>query len=135
MNARTLSVFLLLTFLLPQAGGWAAQYDIKEMTPAVDKAFSGRQSRYNSLTDLKTQGIVGEDNRGYVHALKQIPGAAEIVAAENDDRRAIYTAIVDQNNLGPAGLKQVEVVFAEVQREKAREGDFIQLPSGDWQQK
>jgi uncharacterized protein YdbL (DUF1318 family) len=58
-----------------------------------------------------------------------------IVASENRDRKVIYQAIVDQNNLGAGGMAQVKLVFGDVQREKARSGDLIQLPSGEWVKK
>ncbi len=110
----------------------AAAYDIKEMTPAVQNALSGRQGRYDELKLLKAQGTVGENNQGYVEALS---GDGSAVAAENADRRVIYSAIVEQNGLGGQGLAQVQKVFAEVQRDKASSGESIQLPSGEWTKK
>ncbi len=58
-----------------------------------------------------------------------------LVLAENRDREVIYQAIADQNQLGPDGLTQVHSVFGEVQRGKARAGEFIQLRTGEWVQK
>lgn len=110
----------------------AAQYDLKEMTPQVQTAISNRQARYDALQNLKGQGAVGENNQGYLAVLNGASGAADLVSGENQDRRIIYQAIVDQNALGGSGLSIVEAVFAEVQRDKSRTGDMIQLPSGEW---
>ncbi len=132
-------IFLFLTFLslasyVSQALA-EANYDIKQMTPAIQQALQGRQSRFAKIQDLKAQGIIGEDNQGFVKALKNTPEAALLVLAENQARQIIYQAIVNQNQLGPAGMGKVHQVFSEVQREKARRGDYIQLASGEWIQK
>ena len=137
MRTRKLSIFLfgLLIFTVGINSARAGQYDIKEMTPPIQQALSGRQSRFGDLQSLKTSGAVGEDNQGYIKVLNDLPGASQITAAENGDREIIYNAIVSQNGLSSDGLSQVQAVFAEVQRDKARSGDSIQLPSGEWTKK
>jgi uncharacterized protein len=109
-----------------------ATYDIKEMTPAVKSALDGRKSRFAELKTMKAQGVVGENNRGYVQALGGGADVKALVAAENKDRKQVYEAIVQQNKLGPAALPTVEAVFARVQREKADPGDKVQDASGRW---
>src|SRR3989338_1427571 len=114
---------------------WAAQYDIREKTPQIQQALSGRQARYGELQQLKSQGMIGENNQGFVQAMGNGPGVGEIVNAENRDRQVIYQAIVVQNQFGSGGYPQVTMVFAEVQRDKTAPGDPIQLPSGEWVKK
>ena len=113
----------------------AASYDLKDRTPAINQAFENRSSRYTEIQSLKASGSLGENNRGYLDVLNGSVPSRLVAEAENADRKVIYQAIVDQNQLGPQGLAQVETAFSEVQREKARPGDFIQLASGDWKQK
>ncbi len=128
--------FVLLSALLISAPVLqAGDYDIREMTPEVQQALSGRQARFNQLQEMKAQGLIGEDNQGSVRSIQENAGTADVVNAENRDRKVIYQAIVDQNNLGPAGMAQVKAVFADVQREKARTGDYILEPSGEWKRK
>lgn len=112
---------------------WAGSYDIKEMTPEIQQALSGRQARYSQLKQLKSEGAIGETNQGYVEALSGSGNG--VTDAENSDRRVIYSAIVQQNNLGAQGLTQVQKVFAEVQHDKATSGESIQLASGEWNKK
>ena len=109
-----------------------ATYDIKEMTTAVKSALDGRKSRFAELKTMKAQGVVGENNRGYVQVLGGGADVKALVAAENKDRRQVYEAIVQQNKLGPAALPTVEAVFARVQRDKADPGDKVQDVSGSW---
>jgi uncharacterized protein len=108
----------------------AATYDIKEMTPEVKAALDGRRGRFDELKALKAQGAIGENNKGYVEALKS--EGQSVVDAENRDRRFIYTTIVAQNGLPADALSTVEAVFAQVQRDKASSGDKIQDASGSW---
>lgn len=126
-------IFLVLThFCLPV---FAASYDIKHMTPEVDQAIKNRQARYGELQQLKTSGLIGENNKGYLHPLKDSGNAVSVANEENADRRVIYQTIVEQNNLGAEGLPVVEKAFAAVQNDKARPGDYVQASGGDWVQK
>jgi len=114
---------------------FAADYDYKTMTPDIEKALKNRQSRYHQLQSLKQEGVVGENNKGYVTDLKNNAAAATLTAAENRDRRVLYEALAEQNKLGNTGLLEVQKAFADVQREKAGPGDMVQSSSGDWKKK
>ena len=105
------------------------------MTPEIKQAIENRKARYAELQQLKIQTVVGENNQGLAELLKSSPEARGVIEGENRDRRVIYQAIVDQNGLGNQGMAKVQAVFAEVQRGKARPGELIQLPSGEWVQK
>lgn len=132
VHYTALSALILWNAAAPLAA-WAAQYDIKVMTPEVQQAINGRQQRYDAVQNLKNQGVLGENNRGYLEALQS--AGAPLAQQENADRRVIYSAIVQQNGLGAAGMNQVEFAFSDVQRDRARSGDMIQLPSGEWVKK
>jgi uncharacterized protein len=114
---------------------FAADYDYKTMTPDIEKALKNRQSRYYQLQQLKQEGEVGENNTGYVTNLKDNANAATLATAENQDRRVLYEALAEQNNLGGNGLLVIQKAFAEVQQEKAGPGDMVQSSSGDWKKK
>lgn len=107
------------------------KYDIKEMTPEVKAALENRRSRFDQLKSLKAQGIVGENNRGYVEVLKNDPSVRSLVESENNDRRVIYKTIEVQNDLFGA-RETIEKVFAQVQRDKANPGDKTQTEDGVW---
>lgn len=109
-----------------------SKYDIKEMTPAVKASLDGRKARFAELKDLKTKGQIGETNRGYIQKLGGGKNVDAVVAAENKDRKQVYEAIVQQNNLGAGALATVEEVFARVQRDKADPGEKVQDASGRW---
>ena len=127
--------FLFFSFLLLMTSGLvmaSGAYDLREVTPQVQSALDARRSRFDELKTLKTQGVVGENNRGYVEVVGEGSQAKALVDAENVNRALIYQAIVEQNNLGKDALATVEGVFAGVQREKASPGEKIQDVSGTW---
>ena len=127
----SLSIALLMAISTALAG----QYDLKTITPEINQALKGRQARYQKLQALKQSGAIGENNRGYAAALTGDPTAASVVSAENTDRGVIYRALVDQNALGPNGMREVEKAFAEVQNDKALPGEMVQSASGNWTRK
>ena len=128
-----ITVALMLVGMIPTLAA-AQNYDIKEMTPAIRQALDNRRARFDALEGHKQTGALGEDNRGYIAVL--IPGApANAVAAdENRDRQVVYSAIADENNLSHA-MGTIEGVFAGVQRDKARPGEYIQREDGQWVRK
>ena len=127
-------LFMVFVLICAAAAAAPAQatYDIKELTPAVKSALDGRKARFAELKTMKTQGLVGETNRGYVQALGGGADVKAMVAAENKDRRLVYEAVVEQNRLGAGALSTVETVFARVQRDKAEPGEKVQDASGRW---
>ena len=128
-----LAVSLMIMTVAPLC--FAADYDFKELTPEIKKALQDRQARYAEIQNLKHEGMIGEDNKGYVTDLQNSSTVGPVTAAENRDRRIIYEALATQNKLGGNGLLEVQKAFAEVQHEKAGPGDMIQSSSGDWKKK
>jgi uncharacterized protein YdbL (DUF1318 family) len=134
LNFRFLFMFLFLMagFAGQPGTSRAASYDIQELTPAVKSALDSRRERFEQVRAYKEKGVIGENNRGYVELLSEDSDAKSLVEAENRDRRLIYKAIVEQNNLASSELEKVEQAFAQVQRDKAESGDKIQDPDGQW---
>jgi len=129
------SWFLLISLFVSSSAFAEQSYDLKEITPAVQKALDQRKARYAELQQLKADRVIGESKKGFLDVFPAPLEISKIVLDENRDRKVIYQAIVDQNDLGPAGMGKIQEVFAEVQRGKARPGEKIQLPSGEWIQK
>jgi uncharacterized protein YdbL (DUF1318 family) len=129
------SWFVLISLFVSSFAFAEQSYDLKEMTPKVTKALENRKARYSELQKLKSEGTIGESKQGFLDVFLAPLEISKIVLDENRDRKVIYQAIVDQNDLGPAGMGKIQEVFAEVQRGKARPGEKIQLSSGEWIQK
>ena len=107
------------------------KYELKEMTPEVKTALENRKERFEKLRVFKRDGVVGENNRGYVEVLNSDSDARSLAERENQDRKIIYQAIEEQNHLSNA-METIGKVFAQVQRDKAAPGEKIQAEDGSW---
>jgi uncharacterized protein YdbL (DUF1318 family) len=87
------------------------------------------RARLPELVTLKAQGVVGENNKGYLTILKSPTDKEALVKAENDDRHKIYTAIAKQQGTTAALVgKRRALQIAE----KADPGTMIQAADGKW---
>ena len=106
-------LFIAALLLISQTA-FAENYDIKQMTPEVHQAINGRQTRYDELQSAKRSSVAKENVQGYVDCSAN----TALCSAENHDRQVIYKAIAEQNDLGQAGLSQIQRAFAETIRER-----------------
>ena len=127
---KIISVLMLSLFVTQIA--FAGEYDLKTITPQVKQALEGRRERFSLLEQNKNEGKIGEGRDGFVVNLNNEAGVDPIVDAENKDRRVIYAAIVQQNNLPETEFRTVARVFADTQRNKAKSGQMIQQETGSW---
>lgn len=91
------------------------------------------QERLPTLDQMKTEGIIGENNLGF---LEFVPGAAkqkqDVVKAENQDRQTVYDAIARQQKTTAEFVgKRRAIQIAE----KAEPGVWLQDSSGNWYKK
>lgn len=87
------------------------------------------QARLPAIVALKAEGIIGEDNRGYLAFVGSARKQVDIVAGENQDRRQVYAAIAKQQGT------TVEVVGELRARQiagNASPGDWLQNEQGAW---
>lgn len=87
-------------------------------------------ARAPQINALKAQQAVGEDNKGYLQALKDT--GKDIVAAENADRKAVYAAIAQKQGVDPVFVGERRA--AQI-RERAEAGEMLQAPDGSWYKK
>ena len=90
------------------------------------------KNRLPTILELKAQGIVGENNTGYLEFIGGKREKADVVAAENEDRKTVYAAIAKQQGttvelVGKRRALQIS--------QKADPGAWLQDASGKWYQK
>jgi uncharacterized protein YdbL (DUF1318 family) len=112
---------LLVFFCLAASPAWSTD-DIKERMKA----------RLPVILELKSAGLVGENNRGYLQFVGSPKKSADVVAAENQDRKKVYTAIAKQQGVS---MEVVEKHRAAQIAQKARPGEWLQDANGKWYQK
>ena len=113
------------------------EYRLQTKTPAVQNVLNHRKARSPELQTLKSKGLIGENNKGFLTVLKPSlqPREKSLVDAENRDRKFIYNTVVAQNHLGSGSLAKVEGEFSKTRHDRAMKGDYIQLSSGKWVRK
>lgn len=123
MNNKKATAIILLVILGMLAGvGPVLAQGIKERM----------KERLPVIAALKKQGIVGESNRGYLSYVGSEKMHEQVVAAENQDRKKIYTHIAGQQG---TKLEVVEKNRALQLSERAASGTFIQRPDSTWVKK
>ena len=90
------------------------------------------KNRLPVINELKTKGIVGEDNKGFLQFVGAKKEKQDVVSAENNDRLTIYKAIAKQQG---ATAELVGQRRANQIARKARTGDWLQDDKGKWYQK
>lgn len=105
---------------------------ITNVYPAAKEIKQRMIARLPAIKALKGQGIVGENNRGYLQFVGQKKEKEEVVTAENKDRKLVYKAIAKQQGTTAAVVgKHRAVQIAN----KAQPGEWLQDANGKWYQK
>jgi uncharacterized protein YdbL (DUF1318 family) len=120
----------------------AQAININVQTPAIRKLVASRKQRYARLAPLFAQGALGENNRGLLDiralealSLKDKASAKTLLEQENRDRQQLYREIATANNLPADKLEEIASIFAQVHRQEAKAGWWIQDASGNWKKK
>ena len=90
------------------------------------------RARLPVIVDLKAQGVLGENNQGYLTLLKKRPRLRRLVDEENADRSKIYNAIAKKQRTSPEQVGQRRALQIA---QKADPGTWIQGPKGKWHRK
>ncbi|NWH04914.1 YdbL family protein [Desulfobacter latus] len=87
------------------------------------------KQRLPQIVDLKNKGIVGETNTGYLGFVTTRKEKQDVVAAENEDRKTIYTRIAKQQNVSTQLVqkRRAAALFAD-----ATKGHYYQNKAGTW---
>ena len=118
-STKILAVLLIGFFTL---GAAASADDIK----------ARMKSRLPVIKKLKSEGIVGEDNAGFLQFVGDKKASADVVAAENKDRQSVYEAIAKQQGTTAELVGRRRALQNE---KRAEPGEWVQDASGQWQQK
>jgi uncharacterized protein YdbL (DUF1318 family) len=90
------------------------------------------EKRLPAIVELKSKGIVGEDNSGYLQFVSGKREKEAVVQAENQDREKVYSAIAKKEGVS---VNQVGQRRATQIAEKAKKGEWLQSQGGKWHQK
>lgn len=118
-----------------------AQGNLEINTPAITSLKGAMQSRHGQLAPYYASGAVGIARDGSIVLrdanaipLAQRQSATGLVAAENNDRAALYREIARANG-HPEWEAEVRSTFGQRWADKAQPGWFVQNTAGQWSQK
>lgn len=139
MNATLRRLACLMCTLLWLPLAQAADLEIN--TPAVSSLKQSMQQRYGELSGFLASGAVGLTRDGMVGVrdpaaapLSQRQAMNGLVAAENQDRQALYREIARANG-HPEWEAEVRATFAQRWIDKAASGWWFQNAGGVWVKK
>lgn len=98
----------------------------------ADEIKARMKNRLPVIKQLKSQGIVGEDNAGFLQFVGDKKVSADVVAAENKDRQTVYQAIAKKQGT-TAGLVGKRRALQNAKR--AAQGEWVQDAGGNWIQR
>jgi len=118
----TMISFFLSIVLITGASAFAGSKKIK----------ARMKERLPVLKALKAEGVIGENNIGYLEFIGGNQAKKNVINAENSDREKVYSAIAKQQGttvdlVGKRRAKQIA--------NKAKPGQWIQDQRGKWYQK
>jgi uncharacterized protein YdbL (DUF1318 family) len=91
------------------------------------------QARDAAVSKLKAEGVLGETSVGLLEAPKEAEaGARKVMAEENADRRRLYQLIAERESATPEAVadRAARRNFA-----RAKSGEWLKYPDGQWRQK
>lgn len=97
-----------------------------------DKIKARMKERLPVIKVLKAEGVIGENNKGYLEFIGGKQAKKDVIHAENSDRKQVYTAIAKQQG---TSIDRVGKRRAKQIAKKAKPGQWIQDHSGKWYQK
>lgn len=125
-------------FVAPMRAVYAAEF--KDSSPRVTQIAEKMRGRNKDIEALKGKGFAGENNRGFLESVnanalsspEERNEAQRMVAAENEDRKALYKEIARLNKDQNLKVATLERVYAQKRLERAKPGQMFQLPpAGD----
>ena len=117
---QTIIFTLIITSLILSSGSLAGS--LKEQMKA----------RQPKIIALKADGIIGENNRGYLEYRGEKEPRKGLMETENHDREIVYNAIAKQQNTNAENVGRRRA--AQI-AEKAPAGTWLQNAKGEWYRK
>ncbi len=102
-------------------------------SPGLAQGIKDRfKKRLPKIIELKNEGIIGENNHGYLEFVGGKKKMEALVQAENRDRQMVYEKIGESEN---TNVEKVGKRRAIQLRELASPGHWLQDANGNWYKK
>ena len=84
------------------------------------------------IEQLKAEGLVGENNKGYLEFVGSTKKNEDVINAQNADRKVGYQIVADKQGVT---VEQISTVRASYYAKNAAKGEWFQNSSGKWVQR
>ena len=86
-------------------------------------------ARIPAINSLMDQGVIGENNKGFLEFRSSSRPQQDVVNGENKDRAAVYQAIAKKQGATAAlvGQRRAKMIV-----QKGKKGRWYQKPDGSW---
>ena len=98
----------------------------------ADEIKKRMKGRLPIILSLKKQGIIGENNKGFLEFVGTQKGQPQLIEAENSDRRKVYQAISQKQGATAEAVGQRRAIQIAA---NANPGDWLQDANGKWYKK
>lgn len=90
------------------------------------------KQRLPVIVQMKLDGVVGENSHGFLEFVTANKVNADVVEAENSDRKAVYSAISAQQGVDAqtVGKRRAIQIFGQ-----AQSGEYLKNEQGTWYKK
>jgi uncharacterized protein YdbL (DUF1318 family) len=88
--------------------------------------------RRPQIEQLKKEGVLGENNKGYLEFVGDVVKNKALVEAQNKDRKEGYSIVAKKQGVS---VEQVAKVRAAYYAKKTKSGEYFQSRSGKWVKK
>jgi uncharacterized protein len=125
MKKRVFSIaifMILMVGLIAYANAFAGADTIKQRM----------RERRPDITALKNDGVIGENNKGFLQFMGEKHSRQDVVEGENADRKQVYQAIAKQQGSTEAAVGARRAMKIA---QTAKPGGWLQNASGTWYQK
>ena len=140
MSNQFFRLILLVFFVMVSQASFAST-NIEIDTPAINQIEKSMQQRYSRLVPFYTSGAVGFTQNGLIAmhdanavSLAERQTVNSLIAAENQDRNALYLEIARANS-NLAWEKEIRRTFGQRWIKLAKTGWWYQATNGAWVKK
>jgi uncharacterized protein YdbL (DUF1318 family) len=119
---------------------YAEEPTVSTQSPKAQDISDRLRARLPQITQLKSEGILGESNEGKLTIQGKVKKSDEkrvwgLVQNENGDRFELYHEIVAHNGLNKGNLETIARNFAHSFQKHSPAGTWVQDDAGTWSQK
>lgn len=93
---------------------------------------SRMKARKPAIDALKAQGTIGENRQGYLEYIASNSAESEMIAAENNDRKKVYSAIARKQGVNAAQVGNQRAMQIE---KMSKPGMWFKDQTGKWYRK